>query len=144
MITNPQTETIQVPVAIAREVKLFINLLQTGEIDSLSNLLQQAGLDKPVLFDLTNLDDIWETVTTLIKPATTRALLSQQSRLVSLEENKAVVAISSAKLVKLHQSKISNIEAAIQSALGYEVKVELITEADVITESSPVSQQEKL
>jgi hypothetical protein len=137
---NTHTESIEVPVAIATEVKLFINLLQTGEIDSLSDLLQQAGLSKPLLFDLTNLDDIWKTVTTLIEPPTTRALLSQQSRLVSLDEDKAAIAISSAKLVKLHQSKIPNIEAAMQSALGYEVTVELITEVDAITESNLIIQ----
>ncbi|MDJ0594489.1 MAG: AAA family ATPase [Pleurocapsa sp. MO_226.B13] len=138
-----QTESIEVPVAIAREVKLFINLLQTGEIDSLSDLLQQAGYSKPTLFDLTNLDDIWKTVTTLIEPPTTRALLSQQSRLVSLNEDKATIAINSAKLVKLHQSKIPNIEAAMQSALGYEVTVELIT-GDAVKESSPAIQQDEL
>jgi len=141
---NSKTESIEVPVKIAREVKLFINLLQTGEIDSLSDLLQQAGLSKPLLFDLTNLDDIWKTVTTLIEPPTTRALLAQQSRLVRLDEDKAAIAISPAKLVKLHQSKIPNIETALQSALGYEVTVELVTESDAITESLPVVQQDEL
>ncbi len=81
---NIQTESIEVPVAIAagtpsviaREVKLFINLLQTGEIDSLSSLLASAGLDnKPALFDLTNLDDIWKAVASKICPPTTQALL---------------------------------------------------------------------
>ena len=70
-----RTESIEVPVAIAREVKLFINLLQTGEIDSLSDLLQQAGYSKPTLFNLTNLDDIWKTVITLIEPPTTRGIV---------------------------------------------------------------------
>ena len=138
-----RTESIEVPVALAREVKLFINLLQTGEIDSLSDLLQQAGYSKPTLFNLTNLDEIWKTVITLIEPPTTRALLSQQGRLVSLDEDKAVIRINSAKLVKLNQSKIPNIEAAMQSALGYEVTVELIT-ANAITESLPVIQQDEL
>lgn len=41
-----QTESIEVPSEIAREVKLFVNLLQTGEISSLSDLLQQAGLSR--------------------------------------------------------------------------------------------------
>ena len=141
---NSQTELIEVPLAIAREVKLFINLLQTGEIDSLSDLLQQAGYSKPTLLNLSNLDEIWKAVLTLIKPPTTRALLSQQSRLVSLDEHRAAIAISSAKLVKLHQSKIPNIEAALQSALGYEVTVELINEVDAQTESSSVSQQDEL
>ena len=50
---NIQTESIEVPVAIAagtpsviaREVKLFINLLQTGEIDSGHSLVPAAALD---------------------------------------------------------------------------------------------------
>ncbi len=79
-------------------------------------------------------------------------MLSQQSRLVSLNEDKATIgsasarcaiAINSAKLVKLHQSKIPNIEAAMQSALGYEVTVELIT-GDAVKESSPAIQQDEL
>ena len=127
---DSQTERIEVPAAYAREVKLFINLLQTGEIDSLSNLLQQAGYSEPNLFALTNLDDIWKTVISLIEPPTTRALLSQQCRLVRLDDNKAVIAISSAKLTRLHQGKIPNIEAAFEVALGYSVTVELIAEVD--------------
>ena len=43
---NNQTQSIEVPIAIAREVKLFINLLETGEIDSLSDLLALAGLEQ--------------------------------------------------------------------------------------------------
>ncbi len=72
--TSSKTESIKVPTAIAagtpsviaREVKLFINLLQTGEIDSLSDPVQQAGYSKPILLDLTNLDDIWKTVIPLL------------------------------------------------------------------------------
>ena len=52
MLDKTTTETIEVPVAIAREVKLFVNLLLKGEIDSLSDLLEKAGLsNKPKLFD---------------------------------------------------------------------------------------------
>lgn len=139
---NSQTELIEVPSEIAREVKLFINLLQTGEIDSLSDLLQQAGYSKPTLLNLTSLDDIWKTVIAQIEPPTTRALLSQQSRLVGLDEHKAAIAIDSGKLVKLHQSKIPNIEAAMQSVLGYEVTVELVSSADVQSESIPVIRED--
>ncbi len=42
--TDPQNEIIEVPKAIANEVKLFINLLSSGEIDSFSDLLDLAGL----------------------------------------------------------------------------------------------------
>ena len=41
--TNPHHEIIAVPKAIANEVKLFINLLNSGEIDSFSDLLDLAG-----------------------------------------------------------------------------------------------------
>ncbi len=131
-------ESIEVPIEIAREVKLFINLLQTGEIDSLSDLLQEAGYSKPTLFDLTNLDDIWDAVVRSIEPPTTRALLSQQTRLISLDGSKAVIVISSAKLAKLHRAKIPNIEAAF-TALGYEIAVELIA-ADLTPEPRTVTQ----
>ena len=124
---NAQTESIEVPVEIAREVKLFIKLFQTGEIDSLSDLLASTRLDKkPALFDLTNLDDIWKTVASKICPLTTQALLRQQCHLISLMDNKAILGMSSPKLAKLNQSKIPNIEAAFKAS-GYEVTVELIT-----------------
>ncbi|MGF1542200.1 MAG: ATP-dependent RecD-like DNA helicase [Pleurocapsa sp.] len=133
-----RTESIEVPMAIAREVKLFVNLLQTGEIGSLSELLTLAGLSQPNLFDLTNLDGIWEAVLRLIEPATTRALLSQQCRLISLDGSKAVIVISSAKLAKLHRAKIPNIEAAF-AAVGYKVAVKLIA-ADLTPEPCTVTQ----
>ncbi len=136
-----QTELIEVPTAYAREVKLFINLLQTGEIDSLSHLLQRAGYSKPDLFALTNKADIWKTVISLIEPPTTRVLLSQQCRLLSLDGSKAVIGISSAKLTRLHLGKIPSIEATFEVVLGYEVKVELITIDDTKQSTQVVQSQ---
>lgn len=40
-----ETQTIEVPISIAKEVQLFANLLRTGEIDSVSDLLQKAELN---------------------------------------------------------------------------------------------------
>ncbi|MDJ0747552.1 MAG: AAA family ATPase [Xenococcaceae cyanobacterium MO_167.B27] len=37
------TQTIEVPLSIAKEVQLFANLLLTGEIDNVSELLNKAG-----------------------------------------------------------------------------------------------------
>ena len=55
--TNPQNEIIEVPKAISNEVKLFINLLISGEIDSFSNLLDLAGLGN---LDPANISDLTE------------------------------------------------------------------------------------
>ena len=44
---STNTEVIEVPSEIIEEVKLFANLLLTGQIDSLSDLLQKAGLHDP-------------------------------------------------------------------------------------------------
>ena len=74
---------------------------------------------------LTNLDDVWLAVTTKVNPPTTKALLSQQCCLLSLDSNKAVIGISSASLAKLHLGKIPKIEAVFRSVLGLDIKVEL-------------------
>ena len=55
--TDPQNEIIEVPKAIANEVKLFINLLISGEIDSFSDLLDQAGLSN---LEPANISDLTE------------------------------------------------------------------------------------
>ena len=43
---NPPTEIIEIPIAIASEVKLFITLLQTGEIEGVGGLLKKLAQTK--------------------------------------------------------------------------------------------------
>ena len=60
-----------------------------------------------------------------MQPPTTQALLKQQCHLVSFDGLSAIVGISSAKLQKLNQGKVPNIEAAFAQVCQRLVKVQL-------------------
>ena len=68
---------------------------------------------------------IWSQVVSCLQPPTTQALLKQQCYLVNFDGLSAVVGISSAKLQKLHQGKVSNIEAAFAQVCKCKVRVQL-------------------
>ena len=69
--------------------------------------------------------EIWQKVVSCLKPPTTQALLKQQCFLVSFDGVSAIVGISSAKLQKLNQGKVPNIEAAFAQVCQRKVKVQL-------------------
>ena len=69
--------------------------------------------------------EIWSKVVSCLQPPTTQALLKQQCHLVSFDGLSAVVGISSAKLQKLNQKKVPNIEAAFAQVCQRMIKVQL-------------------
>ncbi len=69
--------------------------------------------------------EIWSKVVSCLQPPTTQALLKQQCHLVSFDGSSAIVGISSAKLQKLNQGKVPNIEAAFAQVCQRLVKVQL-------------------
>ncbi|MEL7009425.1 MAG: DNA polymerase III subunit gamma/tau [Cyanobacteria bacterium J06588_4] len=68
---------------------------------------------------------IWSKVVSCLHPPTTQALLKQQCHLVSFDGMSAIVGVSSAKLQKMTQLKIPNIEAAFAQVLQRKVRVQL-------------------
>lgn len=124
--TNSQTELIKVPVKIAGEVKLFINLLQAGEINAVSDLLQKLE-SKPVKsaswLAASNLYDLWQKVIKAIEPPTTQAFLKQQCQLLELNNSEAVVGFKSSKLMSFSQDKIPKIEKALTEITGLNLTV---------------------
>ena len=76
--------------------------------------------------------EIWHKVVSCLQPPTTQALLKQQCHLVRFDGDSAVVGISSAKLQKLNQGKIPNIEAAFARVCQRKIKVQL----EVVTAKS--------
>ena len=68
---------------------------------------------------------IWQKVLDRLQPPTTKALLSQQCHLVGFNGSSAIVGISSAKLQKLHQGKVVNIETAFEQVCQRKIKVSL-------------------
>ena len=87
---------------------------------------------------------LWAQVIACLHPPTTKALLSQQCHLISFNGSSAVVGISSAKLQKLHQGKVTNIEAAFAQVCQSKVKVSLEVGgaiAETVANSSIADQQ---
>ena len=72
-----------------------------------------------------DIEDIWQKVVSCLHPPTTQALLKQQCHLIDFDGSSAIVGISSAKLQKLNQGKIPNIEKAFAQVVGQKVKVQL-------------------
>lgn len=68
---------------------------------------------------------IWNQVVSRLHPPTTQALLKQQCHLISFDGLSAVVGVSSAKLQKMTQQKIPNIEAAFAQVCQHKVRVQL-------------------
>lgn len=69
--------------------------------------------------------EIWSKVVSCLQPPTTQALLKQQCYLVEFDGSSAIVGISSAKLQKLNQGKVPNIEAAFAQVCQRKIKVQL-------------------
>ncbi|MEN9517970.1 MAG: polymerase subunit gamma/tau [Cyanobacteriota bacterium] len=69
--------------------------------------------------------EIWTKVVSCLQPPTTQALLKQQCHLVSFDGSSAIVGVSSAKLQKMTQQKIPNIEAAFAQVCQRKVRVQL-------------------
>lgn len=78
-----------------------------------------------VLTENIDTEEIWNKVVSCLHPPTTQALLRQQCHLVSFDGLSAIVGISSAKLQKLNQGKVSNIEAAFAQVCQRTIKVQL-------------------
>lgn len=70
-------------------------------------------------------DEIWKKIIECLQPPTTQALLRQQCHLISLEGSRAIVGIGSAKLQRLHQGKVTNIETAFAKVCQRIIKVKL-------------------
>ena len=135
------TESIEVPVEIASEVKLFISLLISDEINSVSELLSLAGLGQPELSSSIDLPALWLQILDRITPPMTQALFRQQARLLDLNGSEAVVGISSTSLLKMNRQKIPHIEKVMNEVIGTAVKVKLVVaNDDDITSDKPTTQ----
>ncbi|MGK7899795.1 MAG: hypothetical protein AB4372_40805, partial [Xenococcus sp. (in: cyanobacteria)] len=116
-----ETQTIEVPLSIVKEVQLFANLLLTGEIDSVSDLFKKAGLSQN-----SNLEALWNKVLDEIYPLTTRAIFANKSKLKSFDGVKAIVEIDDPPLMRMLQQRIPNLEGAFLMVVGTNVKVKLV------------------
>ncbi|MBE9168453.1 DNA polymerase III subunit gamma/tau [Pleurocapsales cyanobacterium LEGE 06147] len=70
-------------------------------------------------------EELWEKVIEHLHPPTTQALLRQQCHLISLKNSLALVGISSPQLLRLHQRKVPNIEAAFAAVCQRKIQVKL-------------------
>lgn len=90
-----------------------------------ASIPDQETVESDLRQDAINNQEIWSKIVSCLQPPTTQALLKQQCHLVSFDGSTAIVGISSAKLQKLNQGKIPNIEAAFAKVCQRKVKVQL-------------------
>ena len=76
-----------------------------------------------------NLDDIWKKVIAMLELPSTKMLLSQQAKLISINSDSAEIAISE-KWINMIQSRKNLIEDAFYKARGFKTKVILIQDKD--------------
>tara|TARA_B100000965_G_scaffold402418_1_gene428322 strand:- start:1337 stop:3037 length:1701 start_codon:yes stop_codon:yes gene_type:complete len=76
-----------------------------------------------------NLDIVWKKVIAMLELPSTKMLLSQQAKLITLNSKSAEIAISG-KWINMIQSRKNLIEDAFQKANGYPTKVILIEQKD--------------
>ena len=76
-----------------------------------------------------NLDDMWNKVISMLELPSTKMLLSQQAKLISLNSDSAEIAISE-KWINMIQSRKNLIEDAFYKARGTSTKVLLIQQKD--------------
>ncbi|WP_319421948.1 DNA polymerase III subunit gamma/tau [Pleurocapsa sp. FMAR1] len=95
--------------------------------------------------DLAKNKEIWSKVVSCLQPPTTQALLKQQCYLVDFDDSSAIVGISSAKLQKLNQGKVPNIEAAFAQVCQRKIKVQLevATPKDSLAQNSATPKDNK-
>ncbi len=129
-----KTQTIEVPLSIAKEVQLFVNLLLAGEIDSLSDLFKKAGLSGNY-----NLEALWKKVIDEVYPPTTKSILRQKTQLLSFDGTEAIIELNGSPLIRILQSKIPNVEAAFLMVLRTNVKVKLVVNEDRSEPTEPAT-----
>lgn len=88
---------------------------------------------------LEDIEQLWHRVLTHLKLPSTQALFSQQGHLVSFNGFVAIVGVNSENLLKLHQSKIPELEAAFQAIFQQVVKVKI--QVTNVNESSEITKE---
>ncbi len=129
-----KTQTIEVPLSIAKEVQLFANLLLTGEIDSVSELFKKAGLSQNH-----NLEALWKKVIDEVSPPIVKPILHQKTQLLSFNGTEAIIELNAPPLIPILQSKIPNVEAAFLIVLGTSVKVKLVVNEVTAEPTAPAT-----
>lgn len=88
---------------------------------------------------------IWQRVLTVIQPPSTQALLGQMCQLVDfdLDDSIAYMGVASDALLKMAQSKISNIEAAFEQVWQQKVKVNLQVGKALHSQTKPKQEQKR-
>ncbi len=89
-----------------------------------------------------NLDDIWNKVLAMLELPSTKMLLSQQAKLVSLNQDSAEIAISS-KWISMIESRKNLIEEAFKKALGSPKRINLIKQLEEVSKPKKETTTEK-
>ncbi len=131
---TPESYCLGIPEKYQHQVEMFLALLETKQIKSLSELIKKDGTE--LIFDSRDrlspdLEQLWAKVVSYLQPPTTKTLLKQQAKLVDFDFqllDSAVIEFASQKLMKLQGNKLSNVKQAFKDALGVDVNVEFTCE----------------
>ncbi len=129
--TTPQPESKPVKTANNHPIEQISNKVPVEKVmaTELAPVTVSQSIIEPVApnpnQDPVANQEIWSKVVSCLQPPTTQALLKQQCHLVSFDGLSAIVGISSAKLQKLNQGKVPNIEAAFAQVCQRKVRVQL-------------------
>lgn len=72
-----------------------------------------------------DLEQTWQTVIGQVQPFSTQVLMRQQCRLIAFDGKEAAIGVSSEKLIKMAQSKLSNMEAAFVKVFNVPIRISL-------------------
>ena len=123
---NPTISIVPVPKETPISAKAIAQPLKTNTNTNMESSPQIDSQTKAIATTTSIADqEIWHRVVDCIHLPMTRALLVQQCHLISLNDSSAIVGISSAKLRRLHQAKVTNIETAFEKVCQRKIKVQL-------------------
>jgi DNA polymerase III subunit gamma/tau len=145
--TNNSDDRIITETAILKEndlsenstaEKTAVEKIQIGSIEEIGNIeidrenktqqivreIDKKNDPEPKENDLPkiDLDTIWQKAIAVVVPPTTKELLRQQCFPISFDGTIVKIGIGSPQLLKLHQGKLANIEAAFSRICNYKVK----------------------
>jgi DNA polymerase-3 subunit gamma/tau len=114
---------------IASNINTDINIGKITAIDTpesteeiQEHVPEDRQKDKNNSFSNISPDVIWQKAINVVVPPTTKELLRQQCFLISFDGSIAKIGIGSPQLMKLHQGKLTNIEAAFSRICNRKIK----------------------
>ncbi|MDJ0577236.1 MAG: DNA polymerase III subunit gamma/tau [Xenococcaceae cyanobacterium MO_234.B1] len=123
--TTTQQDTARYTETVKEQSESIAETEPVPVTESLDDSNIPASLESQPSLPEVDKEEIWQKAIAILKPPTTRTLLSQKCHLISIQDSMAIMGITSPKLRKLFQEKVSNIETAFSQVCQRTIKVSL-------------------